>query len=66
MITLKYLTLINKMTKKDLQKLYDRLLIENEAYKNFIRLTNGQQALDKIDMEVAIALTNDALEHSKF
>lgn len=49
------------MTLKNLKILYDDLRIENETLKNFIKMTNGQEALDRVLMEVAIQRTNEVL-----
>lgn len=49
------------MTLKNLKILYDDLRIENETLKNYIKTTNGQEALDRVLMEVAIQRTNEAL-----
>lgn len=50
------------MTKKQLQLLYDDLKLENETLKNFIKTMHGQQAIDRILMEIAIQRTNEILE----
>ena len=49
------------MTLKNLKILYDDLRIENEILKNYIKTTNGQEALDRVLMEIAIQRTNEAL-----
>lgn len=50
------------MTKKNLQMLYDDLRLENETLKQYIKLRDGQQAIDRILMEIAIKKTNIVLE----
>ena len=42
------------MTKQQLQMLYDRMKIENETYKQFITHTHGPQALDRLNLEIAV------------
>ena len=54
------------MTKHNLQILYDNLRLENEVLKQFILLTNGKQALDRVQMQIAVERTNYALEHDTF
>ena len=50
------------MTKQTLQKKYDRLLIEHDAYRNFIIMAHGKDTLDEIDKEIAVQLTNEVLK----
>ena len=50
------------MTKKQLQLLYDDLKLENETLKQYIKTKDGQQAVDRLLMEIAIQRTNDILE----
>lgn len=50
------------MTKKQIQLLYNDLKLENETLKNFIKTMHGQQAIDRILMEIAIQRTNEILE----
>ena len=54
------------MTKQQIQILYDDLRLENETLKQFILMNHGQQALDRLYMQIAVERTNYALEHNAF